>query len=457
MMNTPKRRLKFINYLGFGFGDFAFNLFFQGTTLFLLFFYTDILGIEATTAGTIFLIATIWDAITDPLMGWLAGRTNTRWGRYRPYLLLAAIPLGLSYTMMFYRPSFEGVQLFYWVLIWQLLFRTFFTMGNIPYSSLSSEMSPDTQERSQLAAYRMFLGYAGALVVSYLTGTLMQKMGWSVTTDGYFKIGLVFSLLALALFFFTYFTTFEHKTHQKQSLISWKQVLGMLSKNKPFLMLCSYIMIGMAGVVFFYQVLNYYFKYILQAPEALGIGMLALFISLMAALPAWLWLSRRWGKQIALLAGCLWLVMGSLLFYLNPLAQEQLVWTNIHLGIIGVGIGCAAFSFWALLPDTVEYGEWQSNVRAEGIIFGLGLFSLKIGLGLGSFILGNWLDFIEYVPNTAQSNVTLSGLHTSTTLCLAITALAIGLIMFRYPLSEEKHKEISERLLTSRQNELQEP
>ncbi|MFT6937605.1 MAG: GPH family glycoside/pentoside/hexuronide:cation symporter, partial [Saprospiraceae bacterium] len=151
------------NYIGFGLGDFAFNLFFQGATLFLFYFYTDILKISGTQAGTIFLIATIWDAVSDPLMGYFVGKTRSRFGRYRIYLLLAPVPLGICYTMMFFQPSFTGWYLVIWVTFIQILYRTFFTIGNIPYSALSSEMTYDSHERSKLAAYRMFLGYAGAM------------------------------------------------------------------------------------------------------------------------------------------------------------------------------------------------------------------------------------------------------------------------------------------------------
>ncbi|MFK7906003.1 MAG: MFS transporter, partial [Chitinophagales bacterium] len=143
-MQTSKK-LSARNYVGFGLGDYAFNLYFQGATLFLLFFYTDILGIEAAMAGSIFLVATIWDAITDPLMGYFAGKTQSSWGRYRPYLLLAPIPLGLSYVFMFYQVSYTGTALILWAAGLQILFRTFFTLGNIPYSSLSSEMTFDSQ------------------------------------------------------------------------------------------------------------------------------------------------------------------------------------------------------------------------------------------------------------------------------------------------------------------------
>jgi GPH family glycoside/pentoside/hexuronide:cation symporter len=434
--------LRLRHYIGFGIGDFAFNLFFQGTALFLLLFYTDVLGIEASLAGTIFLVATIWDAVTDPVMGYLASRTQTRWGRYRPYLLIAALPLGFSYTFMFYQPSLDGIALFYWALLLQLLFRSCFTLGNIPYSSLSSEMTTQSHERSKLAAYRMFLGYAGALAVSYLTLSAMSRLGWDAASDGFFKVGFFFTALATLLLVITYRNTFEVQPSATARNYKLKELVNMLRQNKPFLLLCFYIMAGMAGVIFFYQSLGYFFKYHLQNGDALGTGMLFLFLALMATLPLWLRLSRTRGKRFTLLSGCLWLFFSSLAFYINPLAGSQLSWAYFHMASIGIGIGCAAFSFWAMLPDTVEYGEWKSGVRAEGVLFGLGLFSLKLGLGLGSFILGKLLGHIGYQANILQSHDTLHALHLQTTLSVGIMALCIFLIMVAYPLTTEKHQKI---------------
>ena len=440
------KQLTFRNYVGFGLGDYAFNLYFQGATLFMLYFYTDILGIEATVAGSIFLIATIWDALTDPLMGYFAGKTKSRWGRYRPYLLLAPIPLGLSYMFMFYQVSYTGTALIVWAAFLQILFRSFFTLGNIPYSSLSSEMTFDTQERSKLAAYRMFLGYAGALTVSVFTGSLMTAMNWLPTENGYFYVGIVFALLAGVLFLFCFQNTFELPPKTNTKNVSVKSALQMLQHNRPFWQICGFIMLGMAGVIIFYQSLTYYFKYNLQNEAALGQGMLSMFTCLMLSLPFWLQLSAKVGKRKTLMAGCSVLLLGSISFYFNPLAQTQIYWAYIHMAIIGMGIGCAAFSFWAMLPDTVEYGEWKTGIRAEAILFGLGLFFLKLSLGLGSFILGGLLESIGYVPNVSQAAETLQGIHTIATLGIAVSGMGIMAVMWFYPLTKELHGRIVEEL-----------
>lgn len=430
------------NYIGFGLGDFAFNLFFQGATLFLLYFYTDILKISGTQAGTIFLIATIWDAVSDPLMGYFVGKTRSRFGRYRIYLLLAPVPLGICYTMMFFQPSFTGWYLVIWVTFIQILYRTFFTIGNIPYSALSSEMTYDSHERSKLAAYRMFLGYAGAMVVSVLTGKLMVQMNWLPTENGYFYVGIIFSVFAAILFFICFKTTFELPQKSNQPIFKVNDIVKMLKINTPFWQLCGFIMSGMAGVVIFYQSLSYFFKYNLDSMANFGNGMLFLFSCLMAALPFWLWLSGRIGKRKTLITGCLVILFGSLSFYFNPLIHHSLWWVYAQMGIIGIGIGCAAFAFWAMLPDTVEFGEWKTGVRAEAVIFGLGLFFLKFALGISSFFLGVMLDYFQYVPDTELSNFTLSGIHGITTLAMAIPAILIIVIMMNYKLTEELYLKI---------------
>ena len=436
------RKLQLKNYIGFGLGDLAFNLFFQGVTLFLLFFYTDILGIEASIAGTIFLVATIWDAISDPIVGWIASNTRSRWGRYRGYLLWIPIPLGISYVLLFYQPNLTGWALIAWVGFLQILFRTNFTLANIPYSSLSSEMTFDPAERSQLAMYRMFLGYAGALIVSVGTGVLMSKMGWLSEEDGYLRVAIVAAIVAAILFFICFKNTFELPQKSHQSNLKLKDALAMIRQNPPFWKLNLFVVVGMAGVVFLYQSLAYYFKYNLGNEAALGSGMLYLFIVLMLALPFWLKLTTILGKPKTLMLGCAVLMIGSLGFYFHTLTNASITLTYIYLAILGCGIGCMGFSFWAMLPDTVEYGEWKTGVRAEAIIFGFGLFFLKIGLGLGSFVLGLLLNYFGYVPNATQAVDTLSGLHSVATLAMFFPALITFVIMLRYSLSAVRYREI---------------
>lgn len=438
-------QMKLKNYIGFGLGDFAFNLFFQGAALFLFFFYTDILEINATQAGTVFLIATIWDAISDPMMGFFAGKTRSRFGRYRLYLLLAPIPLGICYTLMFFQPSFEGWYLIAWVTIIQVLYRTFFTIGNIPYSSLSSEMTQDSQERSKLATYRMFFGYAGAMMVSVLTGKLMIAMNWLPNENGYFKVGIIFSLIALVLFLICYSFTFELSPKEDKPDFKIPDLIKMLTVNIPFWQLCGFITFGMAGVIIFYQSLSYFFKYNLQQETAFGNGMLFLFSCLMISLPFWLKLSTTIGKRKTLITGCLVMIFGGLTFCFNPLLSQNIWWTYAQMGFMGTGIGCAAFAFWAMLPDTVEFGEWKTGVRAEAMIFGLGLFFLKLALGIGSFLLGFLLDFYQYTPNADLSNFTLNGIHYVTTLAMVFPSIIIILIMLNYKLNEDFHAMITNK------------
>ena len=439
-------KLQLKNYIGFGLGDLAFNLFFQGVTLFLLFFYTDILGIEASIAGTIFLVATIWDAISDPIVGWIASNTRSRWGRYRGYLLWIPIPLGISYVLLFYQPDLEGWALIAWVSFLQILFRTNFTLANIPYSSLSSEMTFDPVERSTLAMYRMFLGYAGALIVSVGTGVLMSKMAWLAEEDGYWRVAIIAAVVSAILFYICFKSTFELPQKNKQTTLKLEDALGMIRQNPPFWKLNLFVVVGMAGVVLLYQSLAYYFKYNLNNEAALGNGMLYLFIVLMLALPVWLKLTTLFGKPKTLMMGCIVLMIGSLGFYFHTLTNTSITLTYCYLSILGCGIGCMGFSFWAMLPDTVEYGEWKTGVRAEAIIFGFGLFFLKIGLGIGSFVLGLLLAYFGYTPNTTQTIETLNGLHALTTLALFFPALITLGIMLTYSLSASRYGEILREL-----------
>ncbi len=438
-----KANLTFANKLAYGLGDFAFNLSFQGAAIFLLIFYTDVLGIKAEQAGLIFLIATIWDAISDPIMGFIANRTNTPWGKYRPYLLFAAVPLGISYVALFYQPDLSYTGIVVYALLTHVLFRTCFTIGNIPYSTLATEMTYNEGERSSLAGFRIFLGMGGALVVGTLTKNLIDYFNQSNDSSAYVTVAMLSAMLAAVIFIISFYYTREQKHRPNQSkspdFSLWKS-LKMVSQNWPFLLLFGYMMLGMGCVAILTQSLNYYFTYQIKNTLAFSTAMFFLQGSMMLSIPLWVVIAQKNSKRNALLLGSFMVIIGSLAFYFEK--NPSLIWINSCLIFIGAGIGCGAFSFWTMLPDTVEFGEWKSGIRAEAVIAGLGLFSLKISLGLGTYILGLLLSNIGYVPNTSQSAETLAGLHSIASITPALAFSGIATIIWFYPINAIYHKRL---------------
>ena len=175
---SPSQRLSWTQKIGYGSGDFAFNLYWQGVSLYLFYFYTDVLGLPNSMAGIIYAVGSLWDAITDPAMGYAAERTRTRWGRYRPYLLFTPLPLALSYLLIFWHPGDVSITtMAVLALTGQFFFRLFFTMASTPYSSLMARMTQDANDRAGMAGARMLFAYAGGFTVVVLTGVMLEAVG----------------------------------------------------------------------------------------------------------------------------------------------------------------------------------------------------------------------------------------------------------------------------------------
>lgn len=452
LQNNMNKKLTFRNKLGYGLGDFAFNLSFQGVIIFMLVFYTDVLGIEGKTAGLILLIASIWDAISDPIMGFFANRTRSKWGKYRPYLLWVAIPLGISFIALFYKPNLSITGIIIYALITQILFRTFFTIGNIPYSSLATEMSQNEAERSDLAGFRMFLGMLGALIVGKFSLQLIEHFSEGrEIADGYFTVAILSATLAAIVFFLSFYYTKEQTStgaEGKPPSFSLKEVGQMMRQNWPFWLLFAFMLIGMTTVTILAPALNYYYNYKFSDAGAFGNAMLCLQGAMTLSIVLWTIIAQKTSKRNTLLIGASLAIIGGLAFYFNSAPSP--LYINICLILIGSAVGAGAICFWSMLPDTVEFGEWKSGIRAEAFIAALGLFPIKLSVGLGAWMLGLMLSSVGYDPSAAQTQEVLNGLHHMAALTPALGFFCIACIMWFYPIDAKYHKDLLEKLKTQK-------
>ena len=202
-------RLSWPMRLGYGVGDMGFNLFFTTASLFLLLYYTDVAGLPPATAGWIMAAALVWDAVTDPAMGYLASRTRSRWGRYRPWILFGTVPLAASWALIFLPTGFTGFALTLWALAAQVLFRTFYTIVSLPYVSLSAAMTTDSRERGLLAAIRMLSATAAGLGIALATLPLVDRLGGGDEALGFFRVAILYSVLAGGLLLMVFATARE--------------------------------------------------------------------------------------------------------------------------------------------------------------------------------------------------------------------------------------------------------
>ena len=236
-MLTNSEKISFKEKVGYGLGDTASNLYFQMFVNFLLFFYTDIFGISAAAAGTMLMVSRFWDAANDPMMGIIADRTNSRWGKFRPYLIWMSIPLAVVGVLTFITPNFDATGKLIYAYITFTLVMMAYTAINIPYSALMGVISPNSSERTSVSTYRFVLAFVGAFIVQGLTLPLVNLFGGGDQATGFPLTMAVFGVLACILFYITFATTRERvivPTTQESSL---KEDVKNLLKNRPWMYL----------------------------------------------------------------------------------------------------------------------------------------------------------------------------------------------------------------------------
>ena len=425
----------------FASGDFAFNLYWQSISLYLMFYYTEAAGLDAATAGNILLLASIWDGIVDPLIGMAADRTRTRWGRYRPYLLLGAVPLALGFALVYFRPALDGTALIVAIVATHLLFRSLYALANVPYIALTARITRSAVERARIAGMRMIFATCAYVLVARTTQPIAEwTTGNRDSADGFFFAAALFALIATPVLFLVFATTREgadgNTTGHRAGWTDWRP----LSRNRAFWTLVGAGTALVVCYIVYAKSVLYYYKYVLGA-EAQAPGALALAgLSGLVTVPAWMLAAKHLSKRAIWLINCAIFVSGLLAFALIDLSAGWpmlifLIW--MQTGYLGIN-----FAYWGMLPDTVEYGEWRSGMRAEGLIFGTALLFQKIAIGIGGALFGNALAFVGYAANQAQSPETIAGIKA---IMIVIPLIGVGisaLLMVFNPLRRGTHERI---------------
>ena len=430
---------------GYGIGDYAICLYWSGIGLYLLYFYTDVVGISPILAGWIYALGIGWDAITDPFMGYLAERTKTKMGSYRPFIYYGSIPLALSFVLLFWVPPFEGTVLFLFLILVNLIHRSCFTIVSVPYSSLTARITNDSNERTKLTTARMIRASFGTLSMSALAFPLIAYFGGADEAFGFLWLAIISGLIAIALLSVTVYSVREKVDEIVTSnLPNFVSITKTVATNYPFWIVFGCILIlGSTGVMF-NKNLIYFVKYGLELHEyqglILGVSSGASFLSL----PFWAYLALKIGKRETWLISMTIAFIGLLLFFYYPIASlNELL---ILLALIGVGNGAGGVLFWSMLPDTVEYGEWKSGIRTESSLYGFMTFAQKSSIAVAALILGFLLSGIGFEPNQIQSEETISGMKFMMS-WIPICGIIISLVlMYFYPISTKFHGELLQRI-----------
>jgi GPH family glycoside/pentoside/hexuronide:cation symporter len=436
--------------LGYGIGDIAICLYWSGVGLYLLYFYTDVVGISPSLAGLIYGIGMLWDAVTDPFMGYVAERTRTKWGVYRPYLLFGNVPLALSFVLLFWVPPFEGAMLFSFLLLTNLLHRTCFTIVSVPFSSLTPRITSDSQERTNLTGFRMLGAQTGTNLMALLAFPIIFWVGGDDESSGFLVLGAIAGITALAIHAVTFMTVKEPENDLGIERVggSLAEAAQAVAKNGPFWLVFSATLIVGITTIFFGNNLIYYTKYALNLHEYQGTILFTSGIIAFLSIPIWWAISNRIGKKLTWLISSSITLIALVSFYLYPISQlNELL---ILVGFIGFGSGAGGILFWSMLPDTIEYGEVHTGVRSESSLYGFMTFAQKGSIAFAIIILGLVLDAIGFQANEIQTESTIADMKAIMTLIPIVGIASSLVIIYFYPIDAKMHKELLKQLKEER-------
>ena len=446
MTQSIVERLTLKTRIGYGIGDIAICLYWSGVGLYLLYFYTDVIGISGSLAGLIYFIGMAWDAATDPFMGYMAERTRTKWGVYRPYLLFGNIPLALSFVLLFWVPPLEGSSLFFFLLFANLLHRSCFTLVSVPFSSLTPRITSDSQERTNLTGFRMLGAQTGTNLMALLAFPIIFWVGGEDESMGFIVLASVAGITAILIHSITFITVKEPDNDQGIERVggSLADAARAIGKNKPFWLVFSATLIVGITTIFFGNNLIYYTKYVLDLHEHQGTILFTSGIVAFLSIPIWWIISNRLGKKITWLISSTITLSSLILFYFYDIKTlNELLFL---VAFIGFGSGAGGILFWSMLPDTIEYGEVYTGVRSESSLYGFMTFAQKGSIAIAVLILGWVLDAIGYQANQAMSLTTIDNMKIIMT-SIPILGISCSLIIiYFYPIDSKMHKDLLRQL-----------
>jgi GPH family glycoside/pentoside/hexuronide:cation symporter len=446
MTQSIVERLTLKTRIGYGIGDIAICLYWSGVGLYLLYFYTDVIGISGSLAGLIYFIGMAWDAATDPFMGYMAERTRTKWGVYRPYLLFGNIPLALSFVLLFWVPPLEGSSLFFFLLFANLLHRTCFTLVSVPFSSLTPRITSDSQERTNLTGFRMLGAQTGTNLMALLAFPIIFWVGGEDESMGFIVLASIAGITALLIHSITFITVKEPDNDQGIERVggSLADAARAIGKNKPFWLVFSATLIVGITTIFFGNNLIYYTKYALDLHEHQGTILFTSGIVAFLSIPIWWIISNRLGKKITWLISSTITLSSLILFYFYDIKTlNELLFL---VAFIGFGSGAGGILFWSMLPDTIEYGEVHTGVRSESSLYGFMTFAQKGSIAIAVLILGWVLDAIGYQANQAMSLTTIDNMKIIMTLIPILGISCSLIIIYFYPIDSKMHKDLLRQL-----------
>ncbi|MFP4302310.1 MAG: MFS transporter [Spirochaetaceae bacterium] len=445
-MTEKGEKLSLGTKLGFGVGDLGGNLFFTIMGFYLLFYLTEVAGLTASLAGIALMIGKIWDAVSDPLVGYISDRTHTRLGRRRPYMLWGSIALLLLMVVTFSVPQLPGIWKFVYVVVAYCLVNTAWTLVNIPYGALTPELTKDFHERTTLNGYRMsfavvgtFIGAGAVLPLVGIFGTSNQDpRGWSVMALAMGTVMLLSGLITVIVVRERY----QQTTSVPENVFhSYREVLGL----HPFRTILFPWSLHVTGINILQASLLYYFAVIFGSQEGFQVALPILLAAAILCIPVWVLISRRIGKKISYNSGMLIFGVAVIVFFFLG-HRMPIEFSYVLMGVAGAGFATHYVMPFAMIPDVVEYDAIKNGKRREGVFYGLWTFMSKIGQALGIGLNGLLLSLAGYRQGAAtQSEEAVFVIRLLVGPIPGVFFFAAILVLLGYPITQKVYEELINR------------
>ena len=436
---------------GYALGDMAANFIFQAMLALQLDFYTHTFGLTAAQAGTLFLVVGLGVACLNPVMGVIADRTTSRWGKFRPWLLWTAVPFGIISVLTFTTPNFSpGAKIIYaWTTY--LLLRVIYTVNNVPYASLTAVMTQDPDERTSISSYRQIAANSAGFIVASLAIPMVKFFGHGNDALGYqFTMGLL-SILSVIFFIIAFFTTKERIQPDPQQKTSLGQDLSDVLTNRPWVALFLVTLFYFAAILVRGNVMLPYFRFVAGNVDLFawfnGFGLASLLLGVAFSTAV----SVRVGKRRLFIASMLLTgIFTTALYMIPPHATYVIIAAEV---LRQFSYGMSGPILWAMMGDVADYGEWKNGRRATGTVTAGVVFALWAGLALGGAIAGWLLSAYGLVSEAAtQTARTQTGILLTASLYAGLFFFAAAACLFFYPLTSEKNQSIANELVERRKN-----
>jgi sugar (glycoside-pentoside-hexuronide) transporter len=444
------RKLSVTEKIGYGFGDFASNLFWQMFSIFIAKYYTDVFLLGAATMGTMMLVTRMADAFIDPLIGTIADRTTTRWGHFRPYLLWMAIPMALTAVLTFTTPSFGGTPRVVYAYVTLSLMMVAYSAINIPYSALLGVLSPNSEDRTSACSYRFVMAFLPVFIIVNTTIPIATYFGGSANSPAGWQMAMIiFSIIAVVFYWLTFAMTHERVQPEPKEKGSLSTDLKDLFQNRPWVVLC---VVGIAALTYANirgTVIVYYFDYVVPNGRSyfgavMTTGAIGFILGVMVTSP----LSKLFGKRNFYMVSMTLAALLTVAYYFVPPANIPLVWAG-H-GLISFLAAPTAPLVWAMYADTADYSEWKRGRRATGLVFSAASLAQKFGWAIGGGGAGWLLAYFGYVPNVVQNSNTVNGIMLMVSVIPAIAAFIAVAALWFYGIDEAMVKQMTADLAARR-------